>query len=88
MTSRVRLLFLACVGIAIVILLVYAQTVVAQGDETNADFAQQEAPESEKDQHLLRLVVILLPAMFVLWFILCIILAYIYICVCSSYYTK
>ncbi|TPP41743.1 PAP2 family protein [Leishmania donovani] len=65
-----------------------AATVVAQGDEANAAFAQQEAPESEKDQHLLRLVVILLPAMFVLWFILCIILAYIYICVYPNYYTK
>lgn len=70
------------------ILLVRAQTVVAQGDEANAAFAQQEAPEFEKDQHLLRLVVILLPAMFVLWFILCIILAYIYICVYPNYYTK
>ncbi|CBZ25810.1 hypothetical protein, unknown function [Leishmania mexicana MHOM/GT/2001/U1103] len=88
MASRASLLSLACVGIAIVILLVCAQSVVAQGDEPSAAFSQQGAPESEKDQHLLRLVVILLPVMFVLWFILCIILAYIYICVCPKYYAK
>ncbi|GET88029.1 hypothetical protein, unknown function [Leishmania tarentolae] len=88
MTSRVRLLFPVCIGVIILITLVCTQTIAAQGNETYPAAAQQETTESEKNQHVLRLVLILLPVMFVLWFILCFILAYIYVCVCPNYFTK
>ncbi|CAM38314.1 hypothetical protein, unknown function [Leishmania braziliensis MHOM/BR/75/M2904] len=88
MTSRVRLVALACLWLTIAFFVVCVQAVVAQGDDANAALAQQETLESEKDQHVLRLALIIFPIMFVVWLILCSICAYIFICVCPNRYTK
>ncbi|KAG5480937.1 hypothetical protein LSCM4_06508 [Leishmania orientalis] len=68
--------------------LMCAQAVAAQGSDITVAQAQQKMPESEKNEHVLRLVLIVLPVMFVIWLILGGIFTFIFIRVCPNMYTK
>ncbi|KAG5503110.1 hypothetical protein JIQ42_07073 [Leishmania sp. Namibia] len=79
---------LACLSVVIMAPLICAQAVVAQGSDITVAQAQQKMPESEKNEHVLRLVLIVLPVMFVIWLILGGIFTFIFIRVCPNMYTK